>query len=203
MPLDPALDKAWRELEQSSPYIVGAKSGADFQAGCFRLAFLNRTTLIPLPWGKVKDETGTSLAPHLELLLLHYLLTADGAPVADEWITYRQLPGAALFAARFESMAIRPLIQAFGHDLEGFRRAGEGLGGMSMSRTGDAAFRFLALPHLPIGVVLYLGDEEVAPSVSVLFDASAPHYLPTEDLSILGSHLASRLRGLKPGAARG
>ena len=64
-----------------------------------------------------------------------------------------------------------------------------------MSRSGDAAFRFLALPKIPMGCILYLGDEEVPASINMLFDAAAPHYLPTEDLSYLGIYLSQALRG--------
>ncbi|MBI4289819.1 MAG: DUF3786 domain-containing protein [Chloroflexi bacterium] len=200
MPLDAGLDLSWEQLQRQSPYVVAARSGADFQSGQFRIPFFNRTVLIPTPRGKVVDEEGKALPPYLELLLLHYLVTADGTPEADDWIVYRQLPGAGLFAARFQNMAVNSLLQAFGHDLDGFRRASEAMGGVSMSRTGDAAYRFLAFPHLPMGAILYLGDEEVPPSVNVLFDANAPHYLPTEDLSILGSYLSSTLRSLRVGS---
>lgn len=203
MPLDLGLAAAWQELQSLSPFVVAAKSGADFQAGRFRLALFNRPIFVPWPRGQVADEGGEAVPPWLELLLLHYFVTADGTPVADQWIAYRQLPGAALFQGRFYNMAIRSLVPAFGHDREGFCRASEALGGIAMSRTGDAAYRFLALPHLPMSVILYLGDEEVAPSVNILFDASAPHYLPTEDLSYLGSYLSARLRSLKSGPALG
>jgi len=89
------------------------------------------------------------------------------------------------------SMAIGPLTKGFGNDLEGFKRAGTILGGEPITRTGDAGFRFLALPRIPMACILYLGDEEVQSSVNVLFDASAPAYLPTEDLSIVGTYLNS------------
>ncbi|MBF8265635.1 MAG: hypothetical protein HW384_1499, partial [Dehalococcoidia bacterium] len=203
MPLDTGLDLAWQELQNLSPYVVGAKSGADFKEGRFHLPFFNRTILIPMPRGKVTDDKSNPLPPWLELLILHYLVTADGTPEADQWITYRQLPGAALFESRFNNMAIRSLLQAFGNDLEGFHKAGEAMGGIPMSRTGDASFRFLALPQLPMAVILYLGDEEVSPSVNVLFDANAPHYLPTEDLSYLGVYLGMTMRNLQSGARHG
>jgi hypothetical protein len=94
-------------------------------------------------------------------------------------------------------MAIRPLLDSFGNDADGFRQAALAIGGKPMTRTGDAAFRFLALPKIPMGCILYLGDDEVSPSINVLFDAVAPHYLPTEDLSYLGLSLFIELRGHK------
>jgi len=189
-----ALEKARGELPKHSPYVLGAKSGCDFREGEFRLPFFHKRYRISFPGGEVREEGWGEPAIWLRILFLHYLLTADGTPVADDWIAYRHLPGAELFEGRFVNMAIRPLVQAFGQDLEGFKRAAEALGGVAMSRTGDAAFYFLALPHLPMACVLYLGDEEVSPSVNTLFDASAPHYLPTEDLSLLGSYLSQALR---------
>lgn len=192
-----ALEKARGELLEHSPYVLGAKSGCDFKEGEFHLPFFHRRYRISFPKGEAREEGGEEPAIWLKILLLHYLLTADGTPVADDWIAYRHLPGAELFEGRFVNMAIRPLVQAFGQDLEGFKRAAEALGGVAMSRTGDAAFYFLALPHLPFACLLYLGDEEVSPSVNILFDASAPHYLPTEDLSYLGSHLSQALRSHK------
>jgi len=192
-----ALEKARGELLKHSPYVLGAKSGCDFKEGEFLLPFFHRRYRISFPKGEAREEGGEEPAIWLRILFLHYLLTADGTPVADDWIAYRHLPGAELFEGRFVNMAIRPLVQAFGQDLEGFKRAAEALGGVAMSRTGDAAFYFLALPHLPVACLLYLGDEEVSPSVNILFDASAPHYLPTEDLSYLGSHLSQALRSHK------
>lgn len=195
MNLQPALEKARQDFRKLSPYVAAAKSGSDFREGCFRVPLLQRTILIPFPEGPVTEVGQGNPTPQwLELILLHYLTTADGTAVADEWITYRHLPGGVLFEARFYQMAVKTLLANFGKNPEAFRRAALNLGGIPMSRTGDAAFRFLALPRIPMAAILYLGDEDVLPSVSILFDASAPHYLPTEDLSYLGTYLASSLK---------
>lgn len=190
MAYDVALNKAREDFKGFSPYVAASKSGTDFSEGKFRVKFFNRTFLIGHPDGGVEEVgNGENISQQLQVLLLHYLTQADGTPVADKWIAYRNLPGAAFFAKRFMSMAIDPLTRAFGNDIEGFKRGGLALGGEPMTRTGDAAFRFLALPRIPVACILYLGDEEVQPSVNVLFDASAPSYLPTEDLSLLGTYL--------------
>lgn len=198
MPLDPAWEKAVEEMATCSPYIVAAKSGANFDQGRFTLRFFNRTVLIYYPEIRIEESGKQSPPPKwVQLILLHYLLTADGTPVADYWLTYRYLPGAYLFETRFQSLAINSLLQAFGKDTDGFRRAALALGGIPMTRSGDVAFRFLALPQLHMACILYLGDEEVAPSVNILFDASASHYLPTEDLSYLGTYLSHELQRLR------
>ncbi|MFH1486278.1 MAG: DUF3786 domain-containing protein [Chloroflexota bacterium] len=198
MGLDSAYQKAVEEMKECSPYVVAAKSGADFADGSFRLAFFNRSFAIHHPEVRTEEVGVAKPVPQwLQLILFHYLLTADGTPVADEWITYRQLPGAFLFEQRFGVQAMQRLVRAFGDDIEAFNRAGLALAGVPMSRTGDAAFRFMVLPHLPMGCLLYMGDEEVAGSASILFDRAAPHYLATEDLSIIGHYLIGTLVSLK------
>jgi hypothetical protein len=58
---------------------------------------------------------------------------------------------------------------------------------------GDTSFGFRALPSLWLAVVLHLADDEFPASANVLFDGAASHYLPTEDLAILGGLLSSHL----------
>ncbi len=88
-----------------------------------------------------------------------------------------------------------PLVsfRAFGSDLDGFRGAAEALGGDEMTRTGDAGYRFLALPHIPMGCTLYLADDELAASVSILFDDAIAQYLCAEDTAYLGSYFSESL----------
>ena len=190
MAYDIALEKALNDLKELSPYVAASKCGIDFAENRFKIKFFNRTFYVSFPDGNVEElDVSTPPPQWLHLILLHYLIHADGSGIADEWIPYRHLPGAGFFERRFVNMTIGPLAKAFGEDLEGFNRAGLALGGMPMDRTGDAAFRFHALPRIPLGCILYLGDEEVQPAVNVLFDASASAYLPTEDLSIVGAYL--------------
>ncbi len=190
-------------MARLSPLVAASMSGASFDGGRFTMPFFHRSFTVHLPEVKVA-EVGSDTPPprFLEILLMHYLANADGTPVSGMWVTYRHLPGANLFEQRFTNMALRPLLDSFGNDAEGFRQAALSIGGRPMTRTGDAAFRFLALPKIPMGCILYLGDDEMSPSINILFDAVAPHYLPTEDLSYLGLHLSAALRGHKTSSDR-
>ncbi|MBA7634440.1 hypothetical protein ES703_42025 [subsurface metagenome] len=203
MGLDVAYQKARKDMARLSPLVAASMSGASFDKGRFTMPFFHRSFTVHLPEVKVA-EVGSDTPPprFLEILLMHYLVNADGTPVSGMWVTYRHLPGANLFEQRFTNMALRPLLDSFGNDAEGFRQAALSIGGRPMTRTGDAAFRFLALPKIPMGCILYLGDDEVSPSINILFDAVAPHYLPTEDLSYLGLHLSATLRGHKTSSDR-
>ena len=195
MPLDDAFEKAIEELRERSPFVVAAKSGASYEDGKFGLDFFDRTFLIHHPETRVEEVATENPPPEwLQVLLLHYLVTAKGKAVADQWVNYRYLPGAYLFEGKFSQGVVAPLTQTFGNDIEGFRKAGLSLGGTPMTRTGDAAFRFLALPKIPMACILYLGDEEVPSSMSILYDVAAPDYLPTEDLFLVGNYLSTALQ---------
>lgn len=194
MPLDDALSLVLQQFAASSPFVLAAKSGCDYDGRFFKIPFFNREYRLSFPEAEAE---GLHLPQWLRLVFLHYLTNSSGVPISGEWITYRYLPGAQLFEGRFYNMAVRPLVRTFGHDLEGFKKACEALGGTFMDRLGDAAFRFMALPKFPMACIIYKGDEEVPPSGNILFDASAPHYLSTEEAAYLGEYLVESLRRLR------
>ena len=195
---DAALAKALDEMKGIVPYAVASKSGADYDGSRFRIPFFNRGFLVHYPEVKVVEEGKPGPVPqYITIILLHYLLQANGVPVADDWIAYRQLPGSALFQRRFIQMAVNPLLGAFGGDVDSFRKAGEALGGTPITRTGDAAFKFMALPRIPMACIFYQGEEGIPSSANILFDAAAPYYLPTEDLSLLAVYLVGAMRKAK------
>ncbi len=190
MAYEDALEKALEDFSGIRPFVAGSKSGTGFSDGKFTVKFFNRVFQVSYPEGEIEEVGGGEGFPRwLQILMLHYLTQADGTAVADQWIAYRQLPGDHFFEQRFMNMAINPLTNGFGDDIEGFKRGGLAIGGDPITRMGDAAFRFIALPKIPMACILYLGDEEVKSSVNVLFDAAASAYLPTEDLSLLGTYM--------------
>lgn len=190
----PALRLAREAIAKAAPAAAAAKAGCDYDGQSIRVPLLDRTYSVRLPEALVSQAGETAPVPEgVQLVLLHYLLNADGTPPAGIWVTYRHLPDGLIFEQRFNAMAVEPLVRTFGADRKGFRCAAERLGGAPMTRTGDVAYRFLALPQIPMGVILYLADEEMAASVNIVFDAAAPQYLCTEDLAWLGLHLSESL----------
>ena len=192
--LTASYEKAVHAMDGLVPTAVAARSGAQFDGRGFTLKLFYRTFRVEYPEIAI-SEIGAKEPPPLwtQIILLHYLQTADGTPVADRWIAFRELPGGRFFESSYMQQSIAPLVDRFGHDMEGFREASLTLGGTVMNRTGDAAFRFLAFPQLPIGCILYLADHEMPASVNIVFDGSASHYLPTEDIAVLISNFANLL----------
>jgi hypothetical protein len=189
------------------------------RAGCERIGdgvlvpLLGRPHLVTHPGGEVTpaesglvgaDRPKAATPPAhaaVAILVLHYLLTADGTPASGTWAAYRDLPDGLFYAASFARRAEEPLARAFagpaspdpGHaGLDAFREAARRVGGQALT-LGDASFRFAALPRLDVAVLVWAGDDEEPGEARVLFDASAGHYLPAEDLAGLGGQLARRL----------
>jgi glutathione S-transferase len=127
-----------------------------------------------------------------QILLLHYLLAADGTPLASKWIAFRNLPGGLGYDAAFQKRASARLAQAFGSELASFQAGARALGGEPLT-FGDASFLFRVLPRVWLAVVLHTADPEFPAEGNVLFDAAASHYLPTEDLAVIGGLLAGRI----------
>ncbi len=140
------------------------------------------------------DESVISLVT--KGVILHYILEADGFPLAKKFVTYGEIPGGMTYAGVFRRRVILPFLSAFGEDLEGFKKSAEQLNG-TPALLGDAAFTFQIFPKVPVTVVLWEGDEEFPASGKMLFDASIDHYLPLEDVVVMGEMIISRLKASK------
>ncbi len=126
------------------------------------------------------------------ILLLHYLIRADGYSLTGKWVAYKDIPGGLLYAGVFARRVTEPLRRRFGKSAQSFKETGIRSGGKSVE-IGDASFILHAFPHVPLQYVLWEGDEEFPPSVQILFDASVDHYLPLEDMVVLGQVTTGRL----------
>jgi hypothetical protein len=189
----PALEKALQAFSQLEPQVAASCAAVSYGENAFQIRFLGAEYAVHWPDGKIQQVGGEG-EPDIAtcILLLHYVLTADGTPLADKWIAFRNLPGGLGYDAAFQGRANLRLAGAFGKNKTAFETAARALGGENLS-FGDAAYCFRLLPRVWLAVVLYLADDEFPANANVLFDAAASHYLPTEDLAVLGGMLAGRL----------
>ena len=201
----PALEKAIGKLQSLDPWLVALRSDTKYTRltdarGQIEVRFWEKDYIVGYPEISVEEaETGQEPPIAIRILILHYLIKADGTPLADSWVAFRELPDGRVYDAAFRRRANLRLAQTFGSDLDGFVAAAKSLGGTRLTY-GDASFLFPMFPRLRLAAVLYLADEEFPASANVLFDAAASHYLPTEDLAVLGGMLAGRL--IKAGGGR-
>jgi len=63
------------------------------------------------------------------------------------------------------------VLERYGNDLQGFRQVAAYLGGQALDMA-DAAFRLCPFPRVPLTYLIWEGDDEFSPKLSVLFDRS-------------------------------
>jgi hypothetical protein len=196
-----ALAKAREDWAAADAAACAARAGCRLVEGGVLVPLFGAPHLVTHPGGEVTvagpdpAEPGRSVHVAVAILLLHYLLTADGVPATGTWSAYRELPDGMFYAFSFTQRAEQPVATAFAASadgLEAFRAAARAVGGDALT-LGDASFRFVALPRLDVAVLVWAGDDEEPGEARVLFDSSAGHYLPAEDLAGLGGQIAHRL----------
>ncbi len=147
--------------------------------------YLNQTYHITLPDIEITLENSNVEVPLKDkILILRYFNLAKGTPATGILITYKQLPGGMDYFPAFSRRAINPLVKRFGQTPELLIRKAVIFGG-DKTDYGDASITFTAFSHVPITLVLWRGDEEVAPNGNILFDANISDYLSTEDVAVL------------------
>ena len=188
------LDPLETSYRSDTRYVPDPEGG-----GKLEFQFWGREYEVILPEGAVR-EVGGDEEPDLavQLLLLHYLTMADGVLLADHWVAFRELPDALAYDAAFQGRTSQRLVRTFGSDLDRFVAAARAHGGEPLS-FGDASFMFRILPRVRMAIVLHLADEEFPAAATVLFDAATGHYLPTEDLAVLGGMVCGALVKHKSG----
>lgn len=192
--LEPKIAQARAELRCRDPHVVADNSGAIYHKseGYLNLRFFGRPYTISWPELSVHDPEGRSCSNLIQAALLQYLVLADGTPLSDRWVSLRELPNGAFYERAFQSYSGNVLARVFKGDLESFGQAARKLGGEPLA-LGDAAFRFWALPRIPLAVIYWSGGGEFPPSAQVLFEASAGRYHHLEMLAHVGAMICDWL----------
>ena len=147
--------------------------------------YLNQPYHIMIPDGKILlEDSGVEAVLRDKILILHYFTGAKGTPATGKLIAYKQLPGGVSYFPAFSQRAIVPLVKNFGRSPELLRKATAKLGGREADY-GDVSVTINAFACVPITLVLWRGDEELAPNGNILFDANVSDYLFTEDVTVL------------------
>ena len=172
------------------------KAGANYEKGeggeRMTLHFFLEPYTIQFPQIEFHSPSKKVVSLVTRILLLHYLIRADGYPLTGKWVAYKDIPGGLLYAGVFARRVTEPLQRRFGKSARFFKEAGIRSGGESVE-IGDASFILHAFPCVPLQYVLWEGDEEFPPSVQLLLDASVDHYLALEDMVVLGQVTTGRL----------
>ncbi len=194
------LEKSLQDLSRLEPQEVCLKGRVIFnrEEESYIVPYLNRSYQVYHKTGRTINLASGEEAPRqLQILLLHYLSTADGTPLSGEWITFKELPGGQIYVEPYQGRTIKPLLKHFGANPEQFLELALTLGGKA-ENMGHVSAILRPLPMVPLGFVFWKGDEEFPPSATIIYDAAAPHYLPTEDYALLPGLLIWEMAALKP-----
>lgn len=180
------------------------QSGAQYQVidsqKAIIIQYLNRSYRITLPDIEISLVDGVEEVPIREkVLILHYFTSAKGTPAANRVIAFSELPEGKVYSPTFSKRTVKPLLDHFGQEPRLLLGAGEKLGGHKADY-GDTAVTINAFSRVPITIILWRGDDELAPQGNIVFDATVSDYLSTEDVTVLCETITWKLVRYSRGA---
>lgn len=191
------VDELRSTLRVQDPGLVAVRSGSSWltlgpDRGEIHIPWWGEVCILTFPELTGYNARDEHLPDFKLAMLLYYLVTADGAPLTERWVSFADLPDGRMYNAAFQGYSGDEIVKKFDFDLAGFKSACLKAGGKAVD-AGSASFVFQALPKVPLMVTYWLGDEDFPSSCRILFDESVSHYLPIDACAILGSTLTGRL----------
>ncbi len=176
------------------PQLLADACGGSYHNERLELRYWGKPVSLAWPALSAQYEPdGPAVSVFDTAMLLYYLITADGAALADRWIGFRELPDGAFYANAYQGYSGNRLARIFGERPQAYTAAAQAIDGMPLPGLPGLAYAFQPLPRIRLATILYPGDEEFPARGSVLFDAASSHYMPTDGLALLGSGIVSRL----------
>lgn len=182
--LNQALKEALTSLRQRDLKETTFRSGASYEGEArLKISFLNRTADLDLHQGEILIH-GSLAETRVSVLILHYLLRASGSPLSGQMIGFKEIPQGALYFQPFRNRVMLPLSGLIDKDPSQFELRAKKIGGERL-QAGDLCFRFKVFPYVTAQYIWHQGEEGIPPDLNILFDASVPEYLSTEDVVVM------------------
>ena len=173
----------WKQLQTRDPVELAEMARGDYRASeGLVLNVLAENILVDIAQRQLcayeNDRWAAVADPFLELLVLVYLLNVRHVTVSGELCSVKDLKDAQFFQGP-HALDVRPLLQRYGEDPAGFCRAAETLGGEAVD-LADVAYRLMPFPKIPLYYLLWEGDEEFGPTLTILFDKTIEDHLAAD-----------------------
>ncbi len=170
-----ALGKAWDELEK-----LGSSSmlTIQFLTDTYEVNLRDRTIL--------QQPSRLPAEDYLSVLFLHYLIEClkDGYRTSGSWISFKDIWGGDAYFPAYRKNTIRHLIEQVQKDADGLvRRLLIGCKGRVVEG-GDIAVEIVTLREVFLRIIIWMGEEEIPPEATVLFDRNLVDVLSTEDIAV-------------------
>jgi len=179
---------------------VAFNSSARLEDGAIYLDLMGETFAIKEHGSEITvDSGGAHREPSIneKIILLHYLITADGSALKGEEITLQEIPGASFYYPTYKARTIDLIISKFSHSYDKLIEVAQSIGFKAIKAPGSCRLKSLILPNVPVSFILWLpadaGGTIDADSLKILYDAGINHYLPLEDIIILTELIAHKI----------
>ncbi len=146
---------------------------------------------------RIIDADGETAGHAIAVILCKYLLLCPNLPSNDfSLVTYKDFKDANPYVGGFRNTVERPIEGYFENCLPKLEKRCLDLGGHPFATevSCELAFKFQALPQVPVFLLFNDADEDFPAQATLLFQKSAASYLDMECLAMIGSSLAYRLQ---------
>ncbi len=201
LPTEKDYKAVLRELLKKNGEEVAKRCGVIFlppskpgkKRGRYVINLLVKTYSVELDSGEIIDLIAGKEAPsEIAFLILRYLCSSNGVGRKEDWVPFEEFPKGKLYRSHFERYVIKPFARLFGYESEKYELVCRRLGGKK-ERLGGLSYSFTFLPRVRILTQLWKGRREdyVLPTVNLMFNYSARHFLSVEDLLLAGRVIVS------------
>ena len=190
-----AYEAALAKFRAVSLESMAEHSGYSLEGQCLKVDFLGQEFTVEYPTGRFDPEPSPQgeLPIFAQILVLHYLANVSEVVEEGKLISYKELPGGGIYIQPFTNRAINPLVKAYGENPERLLEVALKYNGQA-AKHGDVSVTLRVFPRIPVTLVLWRGDDEFPASGTILFDASAPYLLPTEDYAVLAGFIVATMK---------
>ncbi len=194
-----AFASAQQRLRTIDPATVAKRAAAEWhehrgdEEKYLEVPFLSQRYRVFLPGAEVRNVAGAEPPLVRKVLILHYLIQAQGKELARRWVDFRSLPGGVVYYPVFRGRVIARLVRMFGERPQALISAAAPLGGRPIAMA-DWAVEIPAFPRVPVVFALWEAADEFAPEGTIMYDDVLPAYLETEDAIITCEEILGALK---------
>ena len=148
----------------------------------------------------IQGDDGKDLTPAVQVMICKYILTCplELPELNERLVTYREFKDAGPLISYFTTNTNKTLESTFCGNVAGLKKRAQDIGGKILdSDTYDLSLEFLALPRIPVILNFNDRDDLFSATCSVLYQASAAHFLDMECLAMTGTLLTGKLIATK------
>src|SRR5512135_2707005 len=128
------LDVLRTEILETQPGRLAANCGGTLQDQQIKLTYWGQEIAISFPDLKAQNASnGAECSIYDTGVLLYYLRQADGTPLADRWIGYRELPGGSFYSQAFQGYSGDRLAHVYGDMPEAYSESARRLDGLALT----------------------------------------------------------------------